>query len=150
MRHWLRPWTPLAKELEELEKDIKRTFEEFFGRRRRMPAMAEEFVPLIDMYEKGNDNIVEAEIPGLEKEDLSVSVSENSVTIKGEIKKEKEVKEKDYYLCERSYGSFSRTIELPTEVDSEKAKASYKNGILKITLPKKQPEKKLETEIKIE
>ncbi|MCS7250584.1 MAG: Hsp20/alpha crystallin family protein [candidate division WOR-3 bacterium] len=150
MRHWLRPWTPLAKELEELEKDIKRTFEEFFGRRRRMPAMAEEFVPLIDMYEKGNDIIVEAEIPGLEKEDLSVTVSENSLTIKGEIKKEKEVKEKDYYLCERSYGSFSRTIELPTEVDSEKAKASYKNGILKITLPKKQPEKKLETEIKIE
>ncbi|MEO0087486.1 MAG: Hsp20/alpha crystallin family protein [candidate division WOR-3 bacterium] len=150
MRHWLRPWTPLSKELEELEKDIRRTFEEFFGRRRRVPAVAEEFVPLVDMYEKGNDIIVEAEIPGMEKENLSVTVSENAVTIKGEIKKEKEVKEKDYYLCERSYGSFSRTIDLPTEVDAEKAKATYKNGILTITLPKKQPEKKLETEIKIE
>ncbi|MEO0091048.1 MAG: Hsp20/alpha crystallin family protein [candidate division WOR-3 bacterium] len=150
MRHWLRPWTPLSKELEELEKDIRRTFEEFFGRRRRVPAIAEEFVPLVDMYEKGNDIIVEAEIPGMEKENLSVTVSENAVTIKGEIKKEKEVKEKDYYLCERSYGSFSRTIDLPTEVDAEKAKATYKNGILTITLPKKQPEKKLETEIKIE
>ncbi|MEO0105473.1 MAG: Hsp20/alpha crystallin family protein, partial [candidate division WOR-3 bacterium] len=108
------------------------------------------FVPLVDMYEKGNDIIVEAEIPGMEKENLSVTVSENTVTIKGEIKKEKEVKEKDYYLCERSYGSFSRTIDLPTEVDSGKAKANYKNGVLTITLPKKQPEKKLETEIKIE
>ncbi len=150
MRHWLRPWAPLSKELEELEKDIRRTFEEFFGRRRRVPAVSEEFVPLVDVYEKGDDIIVEAEIPGMEKENLTVKVSENSVTIKGEIKKEKEVKEKDYYICERSYGSFSRTIDLPTEVDSEKAKASYKNGVLTITLPKKQPEKKLETEIKIE
>lgn len=150
MRHWLRPWTPLAKELEELEKDIRRTFEEFFGRRRRVPAVVEEFIPLVDVYEKGNDIIVEAEIPGVDKEALSLTVSENTLTIKGEVKREKEVKEKDYYLCERSYGSFSRTIDLPTEVDSQKAKASYKNGVLTITLPKKQPEKKLETEIKIE
>ncbi len=149
MRHWLRPWIP-KEFFEDVEKEIRRAFEDAFGRRRRFPAVSEEFVPLVDVYEKENDIVVEAEIPGMEKENLSVTVSENAVTIKGEIKKEKEVKEKDYYLCERSYGSFSRTIDLPTEVDSGKAKANYKNGVLTITLPKKQPEKKLETEIKIE
>jgi HSP20 family protein len=150
MRHWLKPWAPLSRELEELEKDIRRTFEEFFGRKMRFPKAVEEYVPLVDVYEEGDNLIVEAEIPGVKKEDLAVTVTENSVTIKGEVKKEKEVKEKDYYLCERAYGSFSRSIDLSTEIDPNKVKATYKDGVLKVTLPKKQPEKKAETEVKIE
>ncbi len=146
MKRWLEPWRPLF----DLERDIKETLDEFFGRRMRFPRLAMEWEPAIEMYEKGNDLIVKAEIPGVEKEDLSVSVTEDTLTIKGEMKREEEVKEKDYYRQERFYGSFSRTIDLPVEVDSAKAKANYKNGLLTLTLPKKKPEKELATEIKIE
>lgn len=144
MRDWLEPWA------RDLERDIKRILEKSFGWKTRFPQVTGKFTPAVDVYEKGNEVIIEAEIPGVEKEELSISISENKVTIKGEVKREKEIKEEDYYLYERSYGRFQRTVELPTEIDADKAKANYKDGILKVTLPKKKPEKKLETEIKIE
>lgn len=146
MKRWLEP----VRIFRDLEEEIKRTMEDFWGRRRRFPILSEELSPAVDIYEKGEDIIVKAEIPGVEKEDISVSVSEETITIKGEIKREEEVKERDYYRSERLYGSFSRTLELPAEVDVGKVKASYKNGVLTVTLVKKKPERKLETEIKIE
>ena len=77
-----------------------------------------------------------AEVPGVEKDDLDVSVSDNSVTIKGETKREEKEENADYYRCEISRGSFARTVLLPSDVDTGKTKAKFKDGILELTLPK--------------
>jgi len=82
--------------------------------------------------------------------DINISLTGDLLTIKGEKKQEKEEKEEDYHLVERSYGAFSRSVRLPTEVESSKIEASYKNGILNITLPKSEKVKAKEVKIKVE
>lgn len=146
-------WSPI-KELEEMRKDMDRLFEEFFSpitRRRRgwlKPEMGV-IVPNIEMYDRKNEIVVKAELPGVNKEDIDLTITKDSLTLKGETKKEEEVKEEDYYAAEISYGSFTRTIALPVEIDSEKAKASFKNGILEIILPKKEEAKPKEIKIEV-
>jgi HSP20 family protein len=93
-------------------------------------------LPLVDVYTEKDEVVVKAEIPGLTKDEIDVSVSGNTLTIKGEKKKEEETKDKDYYQCERSYGAFSRSIELPAEVKTDTVKATFKNGVLEVRLPK--------------
>jgi len=93
--------------------------------------------------------VVKAEIPSVEKENVRISLSDNMLTIKGETKKEEEVKEEDYYYSERSYGSFARTLSLPSKVKSDKIKASFKNGILEIHLPKAEEAKPKEIKIEV-
>jgi len=90
------------------------------------------------------------ELPGIEKEDIEVNISGNLLTVKGEKKKEGEIKEENYYRLERSYGSFSRTVELPKEVQIEQARASFKNGVLEIRLPKTEEAKKKEIKVRVE
>jgi len=80
--------------------------------------------------------VVKAEVPGMKEEDIDVSVVGDTLIIRGEKKAEAEVKEEDYYCCERSYGSFFRSVALPSTVDAKKIEASYDNGVLEITLPK--------------
>jgi HSP20 family protein len=94
--------------------------------------------------------VVKAEVPGMEPKDIDISLSDGVLTIKGEKKQEKEEKEADYHLVERSYGAFTRLVRLPKEVQSEKISASYKDGILKVTLPKSEEAKKKEIKIKVE
>jgi HSP20 family protein len=86
----------------------------------------------------------------MDPKDIDISLSDGVLTIKGEKRQEKEEKEADYHLVERSYGSFARSVQLPREVQSDKISASYKNGILKITLPKSEEAKKKEIKIKLE
>jgi HSP20 family protein len=93
---------------------------------------------------------VKAEVPGLEPKDIDISLSDGLLTIKGEKKQEREEKEENYHLVERSYGSFARSIRLPNEVQSDKIDASYKNGVLKIVLPKSEEAKKKEIKIKVQ
>jgi len=94
------------------------------------------WAPAIDMFEKDVKFVVKAELPGMKEEDIDVSVIGNTLTIKGERKTESEVKEDDYYYSERSYGSFSRSIEIPSNVDTQKIEANYGDGVLEIGLPK--------------
>lgn len=147
-------WSPM-KELEEMRRDMERLFDEFFEptrRRRRWwpkPSEVGVVVPNIDMYDRKSEIVVKAELPGVEKEDIDLTITKDSLTIKGEAKKEEEIKEENYYACERSYGSFTRTIALPTEVDSEKAKATFKNGVLEIVLPKKEEAKPKEIKVEV-
>ena len=94
------------------------------------------FHPNIDVTETDKEIRVSAELPGMDNKDIEVSLTKESLTIRGEKKEEKEEKKKDYYRMERSYGSFSRTIPMPVEIDTEKAKAQFKKGVLTITLPK--------------
>lgn len=99
------------------------------------------FIPSVDVKESETDIVIQAELPGVDEKDISVTVTRNSVTIKGEKKEEKEDKEKNCYYLERSYGSFHRVIPLGEEADSDNAKASFKNGVLNITIPKSQKAK---------
>jgi HSP20 family protein len=92
--------------------------------------------PVLDLYEKDGDLVVEAELPGIDKDDVKISYTETALTIQGETKQEKEEKKDDYYRSERQYGSFYRTIPLPQGIDFGKAKAEFKNGVLTIKLPK--------------
>ena len=95
------------------------------------------FVPPVDVYEDEQNLILKLEIPGLNDEDVNVSVENNTLTVQGERKFEKEEKEENFHRIERRYGSFVRTFKLPNTVDAEKVEASYDKGILKITLAKR-------------
>ncbi len=106
-----------------------------------------EIWPDIDVIEDKKNIIVKAEVPGMEAGDFDISISDNVITIKGEKKQEKEEKEKNFYLMERRYGSFIRSIPLPAEVDNDKVEARYKKGVLKIVIPKKKESK--ESKIKV-
>ncbi len=94
------------------------------------------FSPKVDVVETEKQFAVTAELPGIDEKNIDVSIGRDSVTIKGEKKIEKEDKGKDYYRMERSYGSFSRTIPLPVEIETEKVDAEFKKGVLTVTLPK--------------
>ena len=100
--------------------------------------------------ETKNDLVVQAELPGKELKDIDISLSQGTLTIKGERKQEKRREGEDYHLIERSYGTFARMVLLPKEVKRDKISASYKNAILKVTLPKSEEAKKKEIKIKVE
>ena len=133
----LTPWRPM-RDLEEVE----RRFEDIFGRSflptvwGRLPVEQREWAPSIEVFEKEDKFVVKVELPGMKEEDIDVSVVGDTLTIKGERKAESEVKEEDYYCCERSYGSFLRSIALPSHVDANKIEASCEDGVLEVSLPK--------------
>ncbi|MBI2851586.1 MAG: Hsp20/alpha crystallin family protein [Chloroflexi bacterium] len=129
---------------EEME-DLERRFEDLFGRPlwplRRVVEAEKGWMPAIDVFEKDDKFIVKAELPGIKEEDIDISVTDSELNIKGEKKTETEVKEANYYRSERTYGSFFRSIPLPSTVDRDKVEASYDKGVLEITLPKVPAEK---------
>ena len=146
-------WSPL-KELEDMRRDMDRLFEDFLvpGRRRRGWLAKPEggvVVPNIEMFDRKNEIVVRAELPGVAKENVDLTITKDTLTLKGEVKKEEEIKEEDYYASERSYGSFTRSVALPVEVDSEKATAGFKNGILEIVLPKREESRPKEIKIEV-
>ena len=106
--------------------------------------------PAVDLIDKKDRLIAKAELPGVEKKDVKLSLNDSNLTIQGEMKKDEETEKEDYYCRERAYGSYSRTISLPTEVDKENIKAKFKNGILEITMPKKPEVKPKEIIIEAE
>lgn len=98
--------------------------------------------PTVDIFEEDKEVVVKAEIPGMKKSDISVDIGENNITISGEKKQEMKVDRKDYYRDECSYGSFCRHFQLPDNINSNKAKASFKDGVLEIRIPKSGKGKK--------
>ncbi|KAB2842339.1 MAG: Hsp20/alpha crystallin family protein [Melioribacteraceae bacterium] len=134
------------KEFESFQNQIKKYFDDFpsFGMN-----FENSFSPRIDISEKNDKILVEAEIPGVKKEDLKITLQDNILTIKGEKKKEEESKDNNYYRCERSYGSFSRSFTLPAEVNTEKVDAKFSDGMLKIELKKIEPKKAQEKLIEL-
>jgi len=91
--------------------------------------------PTVDIFKKGDDYVLKTELPGITKDDIDITIQDNVVSLKGVKKVENEVKEEDYYHCERTFGSFQRNFELPSLIDRKKVKASYKDGVLEVTLP---------------
>lgn len=140
------------------EREMDRMMEDFFGRRMR-PWWPERWfrtnelevtAPAVDVFEEKDDIVVKAELPGMDKENIEVNLGDHTLTIKGEKKKEEEIKQENYYRSERSYGTFLRTVELPKDVRADKIKASFKNGILEVRMPKTEEAKAKEMKVKIE
>ncbi|SCW87590.1 HSP20 family protein [Rhizobium mongolense subsp. loessense] len=132
-------WLPF----ENLRQEIDRLFDDFtpaFWQRPFRPSLGRSFAaitaPAVDLVEKEKAYEVTAELPGLDPSGLEVRVSNNVLTIKGEKQEDKEDKQKEYYVSERRYGAFQRSFELPQGVDTAKIEASFKNGILTVSLPK--------------
>jgi HSP20 family protein len=147
-----RPFGEIApfRDFERMRRDMDRLWDSFFERGTLRGEDGREWLPSLDVAETKNEIVVKAEVPGMEPKDIDVSLSDGLLTIKGEKKQEREEKEENYHLVERNYGSFTRSIRLPNEVQSDKINASYKNGVLKIVLPKSEEAKKKEIKIKVQ
>ncbi len=145
-----------------LREEIERVFEDFdrglwrypFGRRmalepfgRRREPMA--VTPSVDIVEKEDSFELTADLPGMEEKNIELKLSGDILTIKGEREEEKEEKKQDFYLCERHFGSFERSFQVPESIDPEKIDAHFKNGVLSVILPKKPEARKPEKTIKI-
>jgi HSP20 family protein len=141
-------WDPFA-DLLDLQRQINRLFDISFSRN-PVKFATEEILPAIDLYETNDSYVVEAELPGLKQNEIDVNIEEDSLVIKGEKKREKELKEDNYHRAERFYGKFERRIALPSNIDKDKVKASYKDGILKISIPKKEEAKPKQIKVEIE
>ena len=130
--------------------DMERWFDDMFSRRwlrpwrwqTRLPEGLSLSMPKVDVVDRPNEVVVRAEVPGVDKKDIDVSVSGNMLTIRGETKKEVKEEKGDYYRAELTRGTFSRTLVLPAEVDDSKTKATVKDGMLELTLPKVEKAKR--------
>jgi HSP20 family protein len=151
----LSPFQEMERRFQEMEKRFEDIFRRPFSLlpswmpRLRMPEI-EEVSPSMDIFTEGDDVVVKAELPGMKKEDINVSLTKDTISISGEKKKEGKVEKKDYYSLERSYGSFKRSFSLPAEVQTEKASAKFKDGVLEIRIPKTEEAKKKEKKVMIE
>ncbi len=110
----------------------------------------EEPVLSVDIYEEGNNVILKSDLPGMTSDDIEITLTEDSITVSGEKKKEEKMEKEDYYYVERSYGYFSRTLHFPVEVKEDEARASFKDGVLEVTIPKADVTKKTGRKIKVE
>lgn len=108
----------------------------------QMQAPFEGRMPKVDVIDREAEVLVRAELAGVDKKDIDISVSDNTVTIRGSTRQESKEEKGDYYRCEISEGSFARTVALPCDVDSDKAKAAFKDGLLELTLPKRASAKR--------
>lgn len=138
------PWgrKEIGRPLSALQQEMNRLFESFFG-----DTFVEPFRgvggwnPAVDIAETEDAMLVKAELPGLEPDDVSITLTGDVLTIKGEKKHEKEEKTKDYHRVERSYGSFERSVQLPASIKADKVEATFKSGVLTIVLPKAEEAK---------
>lgn len=140
-------WDPFSS-LSDIQEEVNRLFDTSLQRRGRADHLGM-FLPPVDVVEEKDAFLVNAELPGLTKDDVNVTLQDNCLTIKGEKKYEAEKKEADYYRRERAYGAFSRTIELPTSVDAKKIDAQFKDGVLSVRLPKSEEAKPKQIEVKV-
>lgn len=143
----LMPWRPL-REVGVLRRDMEDMMKRFFSEPFSPFVRTEEWLPSVDIMETDGQITVKAELPGLEVKDIDLTVSGDLLTIKGEKRGKEETKEKDYYCREIYCGSFQRSFRLPAEVDSQKVDATFKDGVLTVTMPKAESASKKKIEIK--
>lgn len=143
-------WRPF-EELMSIQEEINRIFDNFFS---RFPQKVEvgrgAWSPSVDISETEDEVVVTAELPGMSKEDIKISLQDNVLYLKGEKKQEKESKGKNFHRIERRYGSFQRAFSLPVAVITDKIKANYRNGVLTIRLPKAEEAKPKEIPVVVE
>lgn len=133
-------WTPMWDPFEEMNSFFKGF---------PVPKQVTGFVPSLDIYQDKDNVIVEAPLAGVKPEEVKISIENDVLTIEGKTEKKSEVDEKNYYRKEVSYGSFHRSVALPTAVNGDKAKAEYEDGVLKITVPKEERAKAKTVKVEI-
>ncbi len=141
-------WDPFT-ELRRMREDLDR----FFGAGPSTSLatwMGETVAPPIDVYEQDNNIMVKANLPGLRKEDINITATDDSISLSGESRREEEAKEGGFYRRERQMGKFFRTIPMPAEINPDQVKASFKDGVLEISAPKAAEEKAKEKKVQIE
>ncbi|HHO77317.1 MAG TPA: Hsp20/alpha crystallin family protein [Deltaproteobacteria bacterium] len=162
---YMAPWrwgnrgVPISREtqvspIDIFQKEMNRLFDDFFKGFGMKPFTEEMeslggFSPQVDMTEDEKSVQVTAELPGMDEKDIEINLSRDTLTIKGEKKTESEKKDKEAYYMERSFGSFSRVLSMPSDVDPDKAEAVFNKGVLNITLPKVVSDKKAQKKIRI-
>ncbi len=144
-------WDPF-RNVAALQDRINRIFDESFSRTADLDddISMSAWKPLVDIYETDEAIILKAELPGIKKDDVSVEVKDNVLTLKGVRTEEKEIKEKNYYRKERAFGTFSRSFNLQHRIQPDKIKARFKDGVLKIEIPKPEEEKPKQITVKVE
>jgi len=108
----------------------------------RLASMLEDRTPKVDIIDRDDEVFIKAELPGIDKKDIEVSVTDHTITIKGSSRKEEKVEKGDYYRCEITEGAFCRSLSLPAEVNIDKSEAKFKDGVLELTLPKTERTKR--------
>ncbi len=143
-------WTPF-RELSTVQERMNKLFEDVM----RSPYRGDEglatanWAPVVDIFETEKEIVLQAELPGMQEKDIDIKVEDNVLSVSGERRMEKEVKEENYHRIERAYGSFNRSFTLPRTVDREGIKAAYKDGVLKVSLPKKEEVKPKQIKIDV-
>ena len=135
--------------LTDIQQEMNRLFDSFFGSPAMMTTGDRFWVPLVDMYETKDDLHVTFEVPGVREKEVGVSITGDLLTVKGERKWDSEQKDDSYYCLERVYGKFERSVALPVPVQADKVKASYRDGVLEIRLPKAEEVKPKEIKIDV-
>ena len=137
-------WTPWGRQIRP-RTNFDRLFNDFFAASSvigdRTGAVERNWNPAVDVYEEETHYVVKAELPGIDKEDISIDVTDGVMTLSGERKVEEETKEDGYFRREMSYGKFERAFRLPADVNTEDIRADYKDGVLKIEVPKPEEKK---------
>ena len=141
-------WEPL-REFSTLQDRMNRLFRETQGNGQDESLTSSSFAPAVDVYEDEHNVALKIEVPGIDEKDIDVRIENNTLTVHGDRKIEKEEKEENYRRVERQYGSFTRTFNLPPTVDAEKVQADYDKGVLKITLPKKAEAKPKQIKVNV-
>ncbi len=134
-------WEPLRDLLttqDRFNRLLNGALSQFFGDDKNTPGA---WSPAVDIYETDSELVLKAELPGVNPKDVEVRVEDNTLYLKGQRNFEREVKEENFHRLERGHGSFSRSFALPSSIDSERVKAEYKNGLLTLTMPKKEEAK---------
>ena len=144
-----RTWHPIVR----MHGDMEQVFDDFFGKR---PAFLSadyrrwDWRPPVDISDTDDAVEVRAEMPGLSEKDINVTVKDNVLTLKGEKKHESDVKEENYHRHERAYGRFQRSFALPTNLETDNAKATFKDGVLTLSIPKSEQAKPKEISVSAE
>jgi len=141
-------WEPF-REFSTLQDRMNRLFRETQGNSQDESLISSSFAPAVDVYEDEHNVTLKIEVPGIDEKDIDVRIENNTLTVHGERKIEKEEKEENYRRVERQYGGFTRTFSLPPTVDAEKVQADYDKGVLKITLPKKAEAKPKQIKVNV-
>lgn len=136
----IRRRSDIFSELTRMQEEMNRFFDDFFGEQRR--GLAEgAWLPAVDVSETSDQFVVRAELPGMSQDDIDINVQENVLTLKGEKKQEQKEEKENFHRLERMYGSFSRSFTLPSGVKPEDIQATFKDGVLEVTMPKSEEAK---------
>jgi HSP20 family protein len=142
--------TPMAQMDRLFDEMFKRPFFSLWSPRMGGEMEMEQLNPPVDIYDDGESVVVKAEIPGIRKEDLNIDLTPDRITISGEKSAEQRVQQKDFHRLERSYGSFSRSCQLPAETLPDKARAVFKDGVLEVRIPKVEGSQQRVRKLKVE